>query len=54
MLEFIYKILIGHKHRYGEVMEKDNITDEDGDKIGRIYTVQCQVCGKIRGFKVKA
>ena len=57
MLEFLYKIFIGHVHRY-EMIEEINIMNTDSDSDSDIpkakcYVMQCQVCGKLKEFRVK-
>ena len=51
MLEFLYKLFIGHVHRY-EVINEESITCK-GTKIGNSYIQQCKICGKLKEFRVK-
>jgi len=51
MLEFLYKLFIGHVHKY-EIIHEEHITCK-GTKIGNSYIQQCTVCGKLKQFKEK-
>lgn len=52
MLEFLYKIFIGHVHKY-EIIDKNPIVDDNYERIGTLYVQQCTVCGKLNKFKIK-
>lgn len=56
MLELLYKLFIGHIHRY-DVVEEINIMNTDSDSDipkSKCYVMQCQVCGKLKQFKIEA
>lgn len=52
MLEFLYKLFIGHVHKY-EIIDTNPIVDDNGKRIGTLYVQKCQVCGKLKQFKVR-
>lgn len=49
MLEFLYKIFIGHAHNY-EIIKQEAITYKC-TKIGNSFVQQCKVCGKLKQFR---
>lgn len=55
MLEFLYKLFIGHVHKY-DIKEEVYIWKE-GQTSGRpkqkLYIQQCTICGKLNQFKIK-
>lgn len=55
MLEFLYKLFIGHKHIY-EIREEIHIMNTSSNSNipkAKCYIMQCQVCGKLKEFRVK-
>lgn len=51
MLEFLYKLFIGHIHKY-EIIHEEAIT-YGGTKVGNSYIQQCKICGKLQHFREK-
>lgn len=49
MIEFLYKIFIGHNHKY-EIISEEALTYK-GTKVGNSYIQQCKICGKLKQFK---
>ena len=52
MLEFLYKLFIGHVHKY-EVLDTNTIIDKDNERIVTSYVQKCTICGKLKQFKVR-
>lgn len=52
MLEFLYKLFIGHAHKY-EIIDTNAIVDKDDVRVGTSYVQQCKVCGKLNQFKIR-
>jgi len=52
MLEFLYKLFIGHVHKY-EIIDTNPIVDGEQTRIGTSYVQQCTVCGKLNQFKIR-
>lgn len=55
MLEFLYKLFIGHVHNY-DIVEEINIMNIDSNSDipkSKCYVMQCQICGKLKQFRVK-
>lgn len=47
MIEFLYKLFIGHNHQYA-VLEHGAIVRKSGSTSGVYYVLQCSHCGKIK------
>jgi hypothetical protein len=47
MLEFLYKVFIGHNHKW-ELLQSINRTDNEGTVNGIVKVLQCSICGTIK------
>lgn len=58
MLELLYKLFIGHAHKW-KIIEsrKTNTFSFENNRIPKsistTHTMQCEVCGKIKSYKVE-
>ena len=49
MLEFLYRLFIGHRHVY-EIIHSSSIMEELNSTMpcGKSYILQCKICGKMK------
>ena len=52
MLDFLYKLFVGHVHIY-EIIAANPIVDDEQERIGTLYVQKCQVYGKLKQFKIR-
>lgn len=50
MLELLYRIFIGHNHKW-EIIREVGIIDDGGNRVGTKYHLQCEICGNIKYIK---
>lgn len=48
MLEFLYRIFIGHNHKWKIVEERVRASHYPGRIQGLVYVLQCEVCGNVK------
>ena len=52
MLELLYRLLIGHHHKWEIIESKRIVKERGGIAIGSLKIVQCKICGKVKQTKL--